>query len=308
MRLILASAALAAVLAVPVCSQRVFAGTDPDRRAATVLVFDDSFNALAAASISYSQPQWRDEYDGKFDELKGNKLRLGKNWWTSLDTITPLVIGGTTIPAGSYVLGLACSEDGEFSLLAIDSSRAMRAKMVPFRPDDWSGEIKAPLQLGRGKLDDKRTKMEIEITADAKQPSKGALTIRWGTHELRAEVGFGAAASSPLEGEWTGREVGGQGKGATMVVTGDSVRFDGAGGQERYVGVLRLDASAKPARGEITIEECSMKEFVGTKVRALFEVHGDSVKVAGSPPGDPNYPTGFKADGRTRVFEFQRAK
>jgi hypothetical protein len=45
-------------------AQQVSGGPDSDRKASTVFVFTESFGTLAGVSISYSQPDWEDSYNG----------------------------------------------------------------------------------------------------------------------------------------------------------------------------------------------------------------------------------------------------
>lgn len=195
MRLHFLAATLAALTFVPALqAQQVFGGPDPDRKASTVFVFNDSFEALAGVSISYSQPNWQDSYNGMLEKLKGNYTRLGKNWWTTFDTVGTLEIGGTKIEAGSYYLGLAVGQDGAFSLLLFDSKQAMKTGLLPFTTALFRGEAKAetkaPLTLAKDSLKEVVVKMEIEIAADKKDPATGKFSIRWGKHELSAPVTF----------------------------------------------------------------------------------------------------------------------
>jgi len=181
-------------------AQQVNGGPDPDRKASTLSVSTANFEVLAAVSISYSQPTWQDSYNGMLDGLKGsNYSRLGKGWWTTLDTVGLVEIGGTKIEAGSYYLGLAVGKDGAFSLLLFDSRQTMKKGLLPgstpLYRGDASAEIKAPLTLAKDSLKEVVVKMEIEMTVDKQDPSSGKLSIRWGKHELSAPVKFDLTAT-----------------------------------------------------------------------------------------------------------------
>ena len=195
MRFHVLSAILAAVTFVPAPqAQQVFGGPDPDRRASTVFVSSDS-SALAAASISYSQAEWRESYEGMLEQLReGHYTRLGKGWWTTFDTIGALEIGGTKIDAGSYYLGLAVDKDGAFRLLLFDSKQAMKAGLLPFTTALYRGdakpEITAPLTFAKNSLKEVAAQLEIEISADKNDPATGRFSIRWGRHEASAAVKF----------------------------------------------------------------------------------------------------------------------
>jgi DUF2911 family protein len=55
----------------------------------------------------------------KFDGMtKGKTWRLGKDFWTVLDTNVPLKIAGKEVAAGTYYLGLFRSADGSAWSLA----------------------------------------------------------------------------------------------------------------------------------------------------------------------------------------------
>jgi hypothetical protein len=169
---------------------QVFGGPEDDRRCATVIMFGE--NVMGGCSLSYSAPDWKAEYDkpGALDPYRGQNVRLGKNWWTTFETSVPVEIGGTKLMPGAYVLGLHYTEDGEFHLLAIDAGMAMKKGMMPFSPQGWSGGTAMPLTLEKDSLDETHQKMEISISANQDDPSKGAFAIRWGKHQLTADVAF----------------------------------------------------------------------------------------------------------------------
>lgn len=201
MRFHLLPATLTALTIVPALrAQQVVGGPDPDRNASTAFVFTDNFEALAGVSISYSQPNWQDSYNGMLEGLKGSHYtRLGKNWWTTFDTVGTLEIGGTKIEAGSYYLGLAVGKDGAFSLLLFDSRQAMKTGLLPFTTALYKGEAKAetkaPLTFAKDSLKEVVVEMEIEIAAEQKDPTTGRFSIRWGKHELSAPVKFHLAGA-----------------------------------------------------------------------------------------------------------------
>lgn len=192
----LCAAALAAVafLAPAVRAQiQVFGGADNDRRGCSLFLADTSggdFAVKGAVAINYSAPQWQAAYEEKIDseEFKGTNQRLGKNWWTSLETSVALDIGGAKVMPGIYYLGIHVDQAGKFHLLVIDSKAAMTKGMTPFMPDSWKADFKAPLTLARNSLKAEVAKMEIEISADKGKPTSGKFAIRWGKHELSAPV------------------------------------------------------------------------------------------------------------------------
>lgn len=157
------------------------------RVASTVLMFGESGPAVAA-SISHGQPVWKGEYETQMDKLKGRKSRLGKDWWTTLSTASGMEIGGVKFKPGVYFLGLELDKKGKFHLLVIDSTTAMKKKMVPWSSDSWSNEVKVPLTFNKGALKKSEEKMKIALTG--KEDMTGSFAIHWGTHELTAKVKF----------------------------------------------------------------------------------------------------------------------
>lgn len=183
-------AALAALcFAHPATAQKLGGHAFTGERAATTLaVFADDFSVAHMTSIVHGQPEWKAEYDNQFDMLKGKLNRLGKDWWTTLMTSTELEFGGTKIPAGSYVVGLACDKDGAFSLAIQDASKAMKAGAHPFGPQTWKPDFTVPMTLNKDAAKDVVAKMAMKFEADKKDAGKGTFTIAWGKHTLTAPV------------------------------------------------------------------------------------------------------------------------
>lgn len=169
-------------------------GPDTGRQASWVIFADMSngFTPHGGVAINYSQPEWQDSYDaaissGKFN---GTTQRLGKNWWTSLETTVAMEIGGTKIAAGSYYLGIQIAKDGSIGLLVIDAKASNQNGWLPFVASQWKSDIVCKLDLVKNAHEDVQQKMLIAIAADPKDSSKGTFSIRWGKHELRAAVAF----------------------------------------------------------------------------------------------------------------------
>lgn len=162
-----------------------FAG---ERAATTLAMFSDDFSVGYMASIQHGQPKWKAEYDTQIDMLKGKVNRLGKDFWTTLQTSTDLEFGGTKIAAGSYCVALACSADGEFSLALVDASKAMKAGALPFGPQKWKADYDVPLTLHKDAAEDVVEQMTMTFDADQTTPGKGMFTLAWGKHTLTAPV------------------------------------------------------------------------------------------------------------------------
>src|SRR5262245_33441146 len=60
---------------------------------ARVVYYGDS-GISAEYAIEYGTPEWKPEYDKSWDSMtRGKRLRLGKDWWTTLNSMSPLVMG-----------------------------------------------------------------------------------------------------------------------------------------------------------------------------------------------------------------------
>ena len=193
MRFPILSAAFAALcLALPATAQKVQVfGGNGQRAASTVVLFGD--NLMAGMSIAHGQPAWKAEYDSMIDTLKGKLNRLGKDWWTTFNTSIDCEIGGTKVPAGSYVLGLACDKDGKFTLAVMDAGKAMKAGLVPFGPQKWTPDFSIPLELKKDANEKVVELMKIELAVDKENPSTGTLTLSWGKHVLSAPMAISLA-------------------------------------------------------------------------------------------------------------------
>ncbi len=192
-----AALAVGAFIAPASAQIQVFGGVDQERTASTVVMFDGTNpGVMGGASVSFSPPKWKEEYNN-FDamleqhKIKGHNVRLGKNWWTTLDTTIALELGGTKVEPGAYHLGLHCDKDGKFHLLLLDAKQSTKNGWVPFgNADAWKAEYRIPLEFKKDALETSKEKMEIELTSDPKDKTTGAFAVRWGKHELSAPVKF----------------------------------------------------------------------------------------------------------------------
>jgi hypothetical protein len=166
---------------------QVFGGTS-SRPNTGVFLFGE--NIAAGITISHGQPEWTNDY-ANLDQFKGQLIRLGKDQWTTLMTSVPVDIGGTTVPAGSYVCGLSCDKSGKFGLALIDSTKAMKAGLMPFTmPQTWTPDITVPLTLNKDVSKEVVSKLSIELKGNKQEPTKATFTLAWGPHTLTSPVTF----------------------------------------------------------------------------------------------------------------------
>ncbi|MBM4014866.1 MAG: hypothetical protein FJ293_07870 [Planctomycetes bacterium] len=139
-------------------------------------------------TIEYGKPDWRSEYDAGFDQLtRGKRLRLGKDWWTTLDTFVPLGFGEKSErKAGEYLLALECSEKGEWSLIALDPEPLKKSKVDAFGSGQTRGGTKIPLTYAT--TENEAKELSIQFVGDDKKPREQTLEIRFGRHRLTTMV------------------------------------------------------------------------------------------------------------------------
>ncbi|HEX6810734.1 MAG TPA: DUF2911 domain-containing protein [Planctomycetota bacterium] len=186
MRLPLFVAAFAALcLTVPAAAQKINGmAASSQRGEARLLVMAEDRSAFSMVSVTYGQPQWKDNYTGMLDSLKGKMNRLGKDGFTTLITFSELDIGGAKIAAGSYICALHCDKDGKFGLALLDSTKAMKEKVFPgadFKPD-----VLAPLTFTKDGAKESAANLTMSFDTKAEDGGKGTFTIAWGKHTLTA--------------------------------------------------------------------------------------------------------------------------
>ena len=159
------------------------------RALARVVYFSEGNNPIAGEyAIEYGKPAWRAEYDAGFDALtRGKRLRLGKDWWTTLTTYCPLAIGEKgELKAGVYFLALDCSDKGEWSLVALDPEPLRKSKQDAFGSAQTKGGARLPLKYEATK--DAMKELVIQFLAEEAKPREQTLEIRFGKHRLTALV------------------------------------------------------------------------------------------------------------------------
>ena len=154
-------------------------------RAMARVVFFGNTGVAGEYAIEYGKPAWKSEYDQDFAKLThGKRLRLGKDWWTTLNTYCALTFDKVEIKAGEYFLALDCSEKGDWSLIALDPEPLRKSKMDAFSTSSTKGGSRIPMVYEVTK--DEVKELSIQFLADEKKPRDQTLEIRFGKHRLTA--------------------------------------------------------------------------------------------------------------------------
>ncbi|MBL8747907.1 MAG: tetratricopeptide repeat protein [Planctomycetes bacterium] len=158
-----------------------------ERRGARVAWFGRQ-GSPGQIGLDYTPVPWNDEYADLVasGRLKNKKWRLGGDFWTTLDTSMDVVFGTTTVPAGYYYLTLE-QRDGDAYVLALhDAATAKKQKLDPVFAGNLKGGIE--VALAHATLTEKAARLEIDIALTPGSQTAGALSIRFGTHELSAPM------------------------------------------------------------------------------------------------------------------------
>jgi len=159
---------------------------DEPRAMARVVYFGNS-GIAGEYTIEYGKPTWKAEYDKGFDKLsRGNRLRLGRDYWTTLDTWNALTVGDKDVKAGAYFLGLECSDKGQWSLVLLDPEPLRKQRFDAFGTPQTKGGLLVPLQHAEAK--ESADTLTIRFLADEKDARLQTLEIHFGKHRLTAAV------------------------------------------------------------------------------------------------------------------------
>ena len=156
---------------------------------------EDEFNAEGGFVITYGRPEWKAEYDERFDELtKGKRWRFGNNSWTTLDTSLPLKIAGTEVAPGYYYVVLERGQGDDWSLVFLDPEPLRKKKMDAFAAEETTGGIKAPLTTTMAA--EAATRLTVNLTKNEDDLTKASLDIQWGKRKLSAPIEVGVEVPS----------------------------------------------------------------------------------------------------------------
>ncbi len=169
------------------------------QRAATGLFYWDPAASTSPGQIflHYGQPEWKDQYERLVTGDKAVTLRLGSNWWATLDTTTPLTIGQTKVPSGIYYLGLHKTAKAQWQLMLLDPKEVRKQKAHPGMTSGLTAKLNADLIYR--KVDKHTDKLTITIKASKSDPKIGTLAIEWGNHHLQVKMVAGSGKGEAVE-------------------------------------------------------------------------------------------------------------
>ena len=154
---------------------------DTQRGMARVVYFGGS-GIAAEYKIEYGKPAWKPEFE---KQMKG-RVRLGNDYWTTLDTWNGLSIGDKEVKAGQYFLALECGDKNQWSLVLLDPEPIRKQKLDAYESAQTKGGQLVPMKYEESK--DSADMLSIKFVGDAKDTKLQTLEIRFGKHRLTAAV------------------------------------------------------------------------------------------------------------------------
>lgn len=157
-----------------------------DERRASRLFYWGGQSSPAQVIVDYGPVAWKDEYgkmlaSGEFDD---RRWRLGRNFWTRLDTNRTLRFGDVEVPAGSWYLVAEKQGDQGYVLHVLDPATIRKQRLDAFQSEQTKGGTAVTLE--HEEVDENATEMELTLSADSGDPSRALLEIRFGPHRLTA--------------------------------------------------------------------------------------------------------------------------
>jgi len=138
-------------------------------------------------AIHYGQPPWKPEHEQAIEKLAGVRWRLGKDFWTTLDTNIDLKFGETEVLAGCWYLALEKrASDGAFVLWVLDPVEARDAHLDAFEVQKTKGGT--AIVMSHKTVTAAAEKLSIRLDVDAQRKDGANLVIQFGPHELTAPL------------------------------------------------------------------------------------------------------------------------
>ncbi len=157
-------------------------GNSTARRSTRVAYFTNT-GCAGELAIDYGPVDWAAKLDEQIasGKLDGQRWRLGRDYWTTLDNSIPMTFGDVTVPAGHWYLVATKSGDA-YTLLCLDSAAVRAQKLDAFQSNQTKGGIAIPMTHSSTRSSE--AQLHIELTTDGNDDHQGDLTIGFGPHQL----------------------------------------------------------------------------------------------------------------------------
>lgn len=192
--LALVAGAAAATFALTAAGAALISATAPamfvqsfERHASRVLFWDNAAGPQGQFTVAYSAPAWTDKIAGQMDAIAaGQRARLGKDQWATLDTAIDLDLAGVKVKSGYYYLGMERTQDG-WSLVLFDHAAIHKQKSDAFLTPQLKGGTVIPLAYEQ--VEEVADELSIEFIKQ--EATEVQLEILFGPHKLTGDVKAG---------------------------------------------------------------------------------------------------------------------
>ena len=172
------------VAAPPPTEQTPFPENSP--RGATRIFYWFGPDSAGQVAMQYGRARWKQQYAQFLSKPSGQRWRCGENFWTTLDTNMPLVIGGTKGPIGLYYVAMQNDKQRGLELVLLDPQQIRKQRLDAYEVTKTTGGLIIPLK--RSPAQPSAGRLSIELTVTKKERDRGALEISFGGNLLRADV------------------------------------------------------------------------------------------------------------------------
>jgi uncharacterized protein (TIGR03067 family) len=108
--------------------------------------------------------------------------------------------------------------------------------------------------------------------------------------------------SAPLQGSWTGQEIGGtEERSASLAFSGSNLEFHGQDSNDWCKGTFSVKDDATPKQLVCVITDCPDAQQIGKTVNAIYKIENGELTITGNPPGSPDMPVAFDSQGARRL-------
>ena len=116
---------------------------------------------------------------------------------------------------------------------------------------------------------------------------------------------FHKSDTNTLQGTWKGHDKAHPTEGVcTVKFSKSTVDFQGVDKDDWCKGIFTLREDADPKQIVATILESPDPRANGQSIHAIYKIEGETLTLAGNPPGDPGVPSNFDAPNlRTLVLK-----
>lgn len=153
-----------------------------DRHSARTAFFRDG-GVIGQIAVDYGSAKWSSELQRAFDATAvGERVRLGSNFWTTLDTHVPVAIGDVELEPDAYYCALQRGEGEVWNLVLMPSDAVRRERKDAFFSHETRGGHLVPM----ARVEAAEPSADLTITLVPNDAAdEVALTITLGPHELR---------------------------------------------------------------------------------------------------------------------------